>query len=240
MGRFDVVSSITVRMLDKLNVKGVAGARQRLFLNWVDLDAIYPRAESLALRAELGIAADDFVALYSGNLGEKQGVNDLVEVARVLSGNPGVVILVCGDGAGRSRLSSRANGLKNICFLPLQPAARFNEFLGVADVHLLPQKPEVADLVMPSKLPGMLASGRPVIAAAAPDTQLANEIEGCGIVVLPGDVQGMADAILALRKAPGERARLGDEAARRARARWAKSPILLRFESDLEALVKSR
>ena len=236
MSAFSVVSSITPRMLEKLDAKGV-GSAQVLFPNWVDLNAIFPMPDSSSMRDELGIGPQQFVALYSGNLGEKQGVDDLIDVARLLSHHPRFTLVVCGDGAGRDRLALRAAGLSNVKLLPLQPIERFNAMLNVANVHLLPQKKEVADLVMPSKLPGMLASGRPVIAGAAPGTQLAQEVEGCGIVVPPGDVAAIADAMTAIMSDPLRCAASGSAAYLRARAHWSKDSVLEKFEAEMLALV---
>jgi len=89
---------------------------------------------------------------------------------------------------------------------------------------------------MPSKLPGMLASGRPVVTGALPGTQLAAEVDGCGAVVPPGDAVAMAQAVRALM---GDRAQckaLGAKAADRARQCWAKDAILERFAADLKTL----
>jgi colanic acid biosynthesis glycosyl transferase WcaI len=233
---FDMVSTITPRMRDQLAAKKVM-ARACLFPNWVDLDAIYPLPDAHTLRDELGIPRTAFVALYSGNLGEKQGVDDLVAVARLLADRPGFRMVISGDGAGRARLASLASGLDNIHFLPLQPMEKFNLLLNMADVHVLPQRREVADLVMPSKLPGMLASGRPVVAGAAEGTQLATEVEGCGIIVPPGDPQAMAGAVRTLMDDSARRCLLGAHAADRAKAHWSKEAILVRFAEELQVLV---
>jgi len=234
---FPAVSTISPRMQELLKAKA-PGPRDFLFPNWVDTEIIHPLEGPSPLRAEFGIAPDAFVALYSGNLGEKQGVDDLIAVARLLASHPRFVMMIGGDGAGRARLTSLAAGLSNLRFVPIQPQERFNAFLAIADVHLMPQKPMVADLVMPSKLPAMLASGRPVVAGAMEGTQLANEVAGAGLVVPPGDAGRMAEAIIALMDDPERVKILGREAALRARDRWTKETILARFESMLKSLVK--
>ena len=239
MSGYRVVSSITPRMLQKLEAKKVL-SQKILFPNWVDLDVIYPLAEPLGLRDTLDIPRSDFVALYSGNLGEKQGVDDLVAVARLLSDERRFTMVICGDGAGRERLARIGANLGNIRFLPLQPVETFNGLLNMADVHLLPQKAQVADLVMPSKLPGMLASGRPVIAGAVSGTQLAQEVEGCGIVGPPGDPAAMAAAIRGLLADPHQCSMLGKKAAKRAIVHWSKDVILAHFEEQLQGLAKTQ
>lgn len=237
MSAYSMVSTITPRMVDRLVQKQVS-ARKSLFPNWVDLEKIHPLPNADSMRDALNIPRNAFIALYSGNLGEKQGVDDLVEVARQMADMPSFQLVICGDGAGRARLKPLAADLGNIRFLPLQPIESFNEFLGMADVHLLPQKTEVADLVMPSKLPGMLASGRPVIVGAQDGTQLAKEVEGCGIVVPPGQPAAMAAAVRRLIVQPQERAVLGSHAAERAAEHWSKDRILARFEGVLTALAR--
>jgi colanic acid biosynthesis glycosyl transferase WcaI len=239
MSAFRIVSTITLRMQDQLDHKKIT-AEKVLFPNWVDVDSIYPLPDAHGLRDELGIPRQAFVGLYSGNLGEKQGVDDLVALALLLSNTPDFRMVICGDGVGRVRLAALAGDLGNIIFLPLQPMEKFNLLLNMADVHLLPQKPEIADLMMPSKLPGMLASGRPVVTGALPGTQLAQEVDGCGLVVPPGDPAAMAQAVRTLMQDIDRSKALGAKAAARARERWAKEAILARFAARLAVLVDSR
>ena len=233
--RFHRVSSITPAMVAKLAEKGVAPARARLFPNWVDTAAIRPGPS--ALRAALDLPKGSVVALYSGNMGEKQGVETLADVARALAGSP-VVMLLAGAGAAEARLRSATSGLPQVRWLPLQPVERLADLLNAADMHLLPQRADAADLVMPSKLAFMLASGRPVVAGAALGTALARAIEGAGIAVPPGDAGAMADAARALAEAPERRLKLGEGARARAMATWDREAILAGFEHDLAALAK--
>lgn len=83
-----------------------------------------------------------------------------------------LLFVICGEGSERQTLRTQAQALGNVRFVPLQPLERLNALLKLADIHLLPQRADAADLVMPSKLTGMLASGRPVVATAQPDTQV--------------------------------------------------------------------
>lgn len=235
MSRNHIVSSITPRMLDRLRAKKVK-ATSLEFPNWADLENIYPIEFPNPLRSELGIPENAFIALYSGNLGQKQGVDVLIDVARLLSAYPRIRVVIGGDGASRERLATIVGGQSNIHLIDLQPLSRLNLLLNLADVHLLPQKIGVADLVMPSKLGGMLASGRPVVVGAAPGTQLAQEVDECGIAVAPDDASAMAAALVSLYKDDAERKRLGVAARQRALLRWDKSAVLSAFEKRLVEL----
>jgi colanic acid biosynthesis glycosyl transferase WcaI len=138
--------------------------------NWVDLAAITPASTAASdnpYRQLLGIAPDKVVALYTGNMGAKQGLELMAQVAALLVGQPGIVFVLCGNGMGRAALVQSCANLPNVFFLDLQPANRLSDLLAMADIHLLPQRADAADLVMPSKLIGMLVSGRPVLACVA-------------------------------------------------------------------------
>jgi len=235
VAKFDRVSSITPRMVDALIKKGIPSDKCRLFSNWVDTEQIFPLARDSSYRAELDISPRQIVALYSGNLGEKQGLEILVDVAKLITAHTNIQIVICGDGVGREHLLQLANGINNIRFLPVQPKERLNDLLNLGDIHLLPQRFEVADLVMPSKLCGMLASGRPVVAGASEDTQIAREVLFCGIVVPPEDSVAMARALLELSSDPLRRKQLGVAARERSLDQWKKTNILTSFERELSA-----
>jgi putative colanic acid biosynthesis glycosyltransferase WcaI len=210
MRRFDRVSTISPKMMEGLRARGLAEEQCTFFPNWVDVRAIYPLPERNVLREELGIPAGTTVALYSGNMAGKQGLETLLDAARLLEGEESLRFVMCGDGAAREKLRDVYGTLHNVVWLPLQPAERLNELLNLADIHLLIQLAGVADLVMPSKLTGMLASGRPVVATATPGSQVAEVVARCGVVVPPGDVGDLAAAVRALSADPGRRRRLGE------------------------------
>jgi colanic acid biosynthesis glycosyl transferase WcaI len=232
--RFDAVSSITPAMVARLADKGVTPVRRFLFSNWVDTAAIHPAPS--ALRASLNLPADAIVALYSGNMGEKQGVETLADVARALAGT-GVHLLLAGAGAAAARLAAGTAGMAQVHWLPIQPVERLNDLLNAADIHLLPQRSDAADLVMPSKLAFMLASGKAIIAGAAANTALARAIEGCGIAVAPGDAAAMAAAIGELANDEPRRRQLGERARDRAATEWDREAILTAYEKVLLAAI---
>jgi len=268
MRRFDVVSTISQRMLARAQAKGVDAGRLVAFPNWVDISAITPGGHGLPrcarndgdgeghdgdgarndeavgrhgvnhFRTLLGIAPAAVVALYSGNMGAKQGLELLADAAKLClaqaaPAQPAMVFVFCGNGAGRAELVQRCAGLPNVHFLDLQPMERLNELLALADIHLLPQRADAADLVMPSKLTGMLASARPVVATARPGTELAQVVQGCGLVVPPENPRAMADAVLALAADAVWRAQLGAAGRAHAAQHMNREAVLQRFESFL-------
>jgi colanic acid biosynthesis glycosyl transferase WcaI len=236
MQRFDVVSTISSKMLERLATKGVAEGRCTSFPNWADIEGVRPIEGPSPYRSELGIPDDAVVALYSGNMGLKQGLELLGLAARALSGLPDMFFVFGGEGPARDALLEACAGLPNVRFLGLQPTERMRDWLGLADIHLLPQRADVADLVMPSKLTGMLASGRPVLATALPGTGVANAISDCGIATPPGDTGRFTGALRLLAGDVELRTRFGRAARARAEHDLDREHILSRIDAHLAAL----
>jgi len=230
---FDRVSAISDRMVDRLSAKGVDPSRSALFPNWVDTNEIIPLSEPSLFRKELGISESTVVALYSGSMGKKQGLDLLVEAARKLSRCSDLRFVFCGEGPCRQTLVDNAKDLPNVSLLQVQPVARLNDLLNLADIHLLPQLSDAADLVMPSKLTGMMASGRAIVATAHPGTQLFGALEGRGIVTPPGDVDALVSSLLRLAEEPCLREQLGQEARRYAVSQLNRDEILHCFERSI-------
>lgn len=237
--RFDMVSTICTHMQARLRRLGIAEERLCLFPNWVDTDAIRPLPAPSRLRRQWGLADDHVIALYAGSMGEKQGLEDLVEVAGRLRAHPDVRLVLCGDGAARGRLEQCFRGCPNVTLLPLQPEARLNQLLNTADIHLLPQRPEAVAFALPSKFAGILASGRPVV-AQADGGELAAATRRCGILVPPGDAGAMAEAIVELAADPARRRRLGAVARELAVDHLQRDAIIARYEARLLWLVSRR
>jgi colanic acid biosynthesis glycosyl transferase WcaI len=209
------------------------------------------------LRQSLGIGPEALVCLYSGNMGAKQGLEILAQVALLCSQAPepvaqSLVFVFCGNGAGRDALEKACLGLSQVRFMDLQPLEVLPSLLALADIHLLPQRADAADLVMPSKLTGMLASGRPVIATAHAGTELACVVGGdvtlgpssspkpLGMVVPPEVATAMAQAVLQLAADPVLRQAMGAAARAFAETHLDQAAVLVRFEAHLQALVQGR
>jgi len=236
--RFDRISSISAPMVAKLHDKGVATEKTYELRNWANLSRVAPLAGPSPLRAELGITTPH-VALYSGNLANKQGLEILPEMARLMAHRKDLTFVVCGDGPMRETLRAAARGLDNIRFLPLQPVERLGDLMGLADVHLLPQIRGAADLMLPSKLTNMLASGRPVLATTDEGTALAAEVRGAGVLVEPGDFVAAARALEDLLDDAPRRQALGAEARRRALERWDMTAILRRLQTEFDGIAQA-
>lgn len=234
---FDRVSTISENMRRSCLKKGVLEDKTSLLPNWVDVSKIFPIRDAYTLRLEFGLPQNAFIALYHGSMGRKQGLEILLETARLLAEQPDVLIVLCGEGPAKSDLQTQAADLSNVRFLDLQPEEKLNQLVNLADVHLLPQLPGAADLVMPSKLATMLASGRPIIATASAETQISNVLDIIGIRVPPGDAVSLSAAILDLVTDPLRRAKLGELSRAWACENLHKEKILSRFHDALLSIL---
>ncbi len=243
---FDRVSGISSKMVERARDKGVPASHAVLFPNWVDVDAIYPldpaANRSNPFRRQLASQVpgieDKVLLLYSGNMGAKQGIELLAPLAETFAADPRVHFLLCGDGAFRPQLEALVAHRANVTLLPLQPLDRLNDLLNAADIHLLPQRAAAADLVMPSRLTGMLASGRPTIATAHAGTQVAQVVEGRGLAVPAEDADALRAAVLRLVEDGPLRLALGRAARLYAVEHLGKQKVLEQFERDLRSLVE--
>ncbi len=190
---FDEVVTISDRMREALIAAGAPAERTSVVRNWVDLSAIRPLGRPSAFRAELGLPPERRVILYAGNIGAKQALDSVVAAAERLKLREDILFVIAGEGPEKARLAAAAG--RNVLFLPLQPEEKLCELLNLADLHVLPQHADAADLVLPSKLGGMLASGKPIVVQAAPATELWTFLEGAARRVPPGDIDALAAAI---------------------------------------------
>jgi len=191
------VSGITPGMLDAYRRKGVAEEKLVLFPNGVALPDLLTAPGRGAFRKRFGFAEKDFLAVYSGNLGVKQGLDVLVEAARHLS--PGIQIVICGEGAQRNALAQmiREHELHNVSLLPLQPDAGYREMLVDADVCVITQQRGSGGFFFPSKLLTTLAWEKPVLTVADRESELVRALDDgrFGVNVEPGHPEKLARAL---------------------------------------------
>jgi colanic acid biosynthesis glycosyl transferase WcaI len=190
-----------------LEAGGVAAERIERLRNWTR--RVEPDETREETRSRFGWPDDEFVSVHGGNMGQKQGLDNVLDAAALLGGSKTRIVLV-GDGNDRPRLErdAAARGLANVEFVGLQGPGRWEAVLQAADALIVNQRESVADMSLPSKLTSYFAAGRPVVAAASPTSETADEIRaaGAGIVVRPGDPGALRDALFALQADP-ERAR---------------------------------
>lgn len=174
MRRFDRISTISQSMMRHALEKRVQKERVLFFPNWVDTDFIRPDVDRMLFRRRWGIPESTRVVLYSGNMGRKQGLEMVVEAACRLRQDTSVMFFMVGQGAARDELEdmARSKGLVNMRFEPLQAYAELPCLLALADIHLVVQKKGAADVVLPSKLTGILAAGGHALITAEADTEL--------------------------------------------------------------------
>jgi putative colanic acid biosynthesis glycosyltransferase WcaI len=171
-----------------------------------------------AVREELGWKSDDFVVLHSGSMGYKQGLENVLEAAAAARDDGGIRFVLQGDGNQKAALQAlaAARGLRNVSFLPLAPVEELPNVLRAADALLLSQRESVRNMSLPSKLTSYFLAEVPIVAAVAPDDEVAREIEsaGAGIVLGPGNPRRLVEVLTELRSD----ARRADELGASARA----------------------
>ncbi|ASE74427.1 colanic acid biosynthesis fucosyltransferase WcaI [Salmonella enterica] len=197
----DNVSTISRSMMNKAREKGVAAEKILFFPNWSEVARFQDvnDADVTALRQQLGLPEGKKIVLYSGNIGEKQGLEKVIDAAERLRDRP-LIFAIVGQGGGKARLENmaRERGLPNIKFLPLQPYDALPALLKMGDCHLVVQKRGAADAVLPSKLTNILAVGGNAVTTAEPHTelgQLCARYPGIAVCVEPESTDALVNGI---------------------------------------------
>lgn len=180
--------------------KGAPAERTEIIADWVDTGAISPGPKRNPYSEAHGLA-DAFVVMYSGNIGLSQGLESVVEAAQLLRDVPDIRFVFVGDGANKVALQARvaALDLPNVTFLPFVPQDGLRDAFASADVFLVPLQRGMAGYIVPSKLYGILAAGRPYVAAVEEDCEVAviTRTHQCGLVAEPGNADDLARQIRA-------------------------------------------
>jgi colanic acid biosynthesis glycosyl transferase WcaI len=237
-----VVSTITKGMRSKILGKGVASDRVVLFEPRADesLLEIAPE-QGVAFREKFGLEGK-FIVTHSGNLGVKQGLDVILDAARMSRDDASLQYLIVGDGAARQHIERKAAemALKNVRILPLLAEQEFRGLLAASDVCLVTQKRSVSDIVFPSKTVSYLAAGCAVVAAVNAESEVASAIveSGAGIVVEPENGARLLEGIYRLRE--GDITERRAQARAYARQRWSRARVLGWYERCLRAVAETR
>ncbi|MFP5514294.1 MAG: glycosyltransferase family 4 protein [Alphaproteobacteria bacterium] len=242
--RHDCVIAIGRCMRDRIAAMGVVGERLRLLPNWPD-PAIRPwPKDGNGFRNSLGVAEGDrrFLVAYSGTLGLAHPMDGVLEAAaRLQDSDPGVLFLLTGEGRGFAAVEgeARSRGLRNLRRMPWQPADRLAECLSAADLHLVTMHPAAEGMLVPSKLAGVQAAGRPCLFLGPRGSEVAARLAGCGLVIDPFDGAAIADAVRSYAADPMRCALEGARAARRSAA-WTADRAATAFAAIAEGLLPAQ
>ena len=226
---FSIVSTISGSMMHTLLNKKISDKKLYYLPNWVDLKEIKPinKFESKNKYInKLSIKKEQIVILYSGSISVKQGINKILKLIENLQNTKNLFWIIAGEGPNYKRFKASCNKFDNALCLPLQPRKDLNEFLNIADIHIIPQKKEAADLVMPSKLLAILATGKAFIASSSEKSELGLIASKVGIRVDPGNINEFEIAIKKLANNRLLRKKLGKKARDFAIENYEKEKIL--------------
>ena len=234
-----VVLSQDMRKL--LCAGGVAPERVVVIPNWADTERIAPSSGVNGFRRKHGLE-ERFLVMYSGNLGLTQRLSDFVSTAALLADDPRIHFAFVGRGALEAELRAdvSARQLKNVSFFDYQPRELLGESLSAADLHLVPLTASLAGCLMPSKLYGILAAGRPCLTNAPADTELHRLVceEGVGFAVPSGSVSELAHAIRTAASDPGRIQEMNIRARRLAETRFSRELSIGKFGSLLDTVLQ--
>ena len=235
----DAVGTISHGMQATLVAKGVPPAKIGIYPNWIDVPAARWAVEPERFRQAHPQCAGRFTVAYAGNLGVKQGVRTLLDLARRYTEND-VHFFIIGDGADKGALLARAGelALKNVTFLPFLDRERYREMLEDIDVVFVAQRPGTGNIFFPSKLLGIMAVGKPMLVSADPESELSRVVSGerIGLVSPFGDVEQLSRNLARLQVDSELRHELAANGRRHVQ-QYDRARILTKIEDKLAKLV---
>jgi len=234
--RADAIVVLGQDMRRRVVEKGVAAEKIVVIPNWIDCNKVVAGSSNPSRRRFGG----KFVVMYAGNLGLSQQLEIVVTAAERLRADERILFVLVGDGARKQRLQDevRTRNLPNFEILPQQPKDTIGELLTAADLHLVPLMAGATGCMVPSKVYGILAAGRPFVAMmedSADVARLAGE-HGVGFVTPPDDVDGLVKAIRNALSNPGALKEMGRRARRLAEEQFERRVVTRRFAQLLETV----
>jgi len=238
------ISTISDSMRTRIASKGFSLSDISLVPNWTSTTPDTDLERVKRFRDKHDIGPNQILALYSGNLGRKQGLSTLLDTANLLRENRSIRFLIIGQGVDEVRLKARAKELelKNVRFGDLVPEEELSTLLTAADIHMIIQQEAATDLVMPSKLTNILAVGRPSVATAHRDSEIGKVLleRNAGTIVPPGDPVALAAAVATISQNAAARVEMGKNARAYAEANLNINVILAGLEVTLSQFAARR
>ncbi len=237
------ISLISESFRKNLLGKGVPDSRMTLIPVWADPDIVRPLPKEGPFRAQHGLA-DKFVVLYAGNIGVTSCLEDVLGAAALLRGQPDIRFVIVGEGTKKEALQqlAQAQGLRNVVFLPYQPREVFPEMMAAADISLVTLNRSSALTSLPSKIYNVMASGRPILTVAPPESEIAQLVqEGhCGLNVPPEQPALLAETIVQAKAEAEHLARMGENGRAMLESRFSRSHCVEMYERMLASLLPAR
>ena len=230
-------------MADKVAARGIARDHIQVIANWSEDEAIVPiDANDNLLRRQWGLS-NKFVVGYSGNLGRAHEFDTVLTAAERLRSHRDIVFLCIGGGHQMPQLMAqvRKRGLHNFQFRDYQDQAVLQFSLSVPDIHWVSLKPELEGLIVPSKIYGIAAAGRPILAICAKHGEISSLVEQhqCGVVNEPGAVDALVAAIFRLSKDAQLCSNMGRQARAMLDSKFTRHQALQRWQNLLRDLDNS-
>lgn len=200
-GSADIIITISEDIKKNIVSQGVPEEKVRVIFNWVDINKVNPvEKDENRLFSELSLDKEKFNVVYAGNLGMAQGVDVVVEAARVLKGRDDIAFTVFGKGAREEHIKSLAEGLDNIRFFPLMPPERISEVYSLGDACVVCCNEGSAGACVPSKTWSVMGCARPMLVAFDTGSELDRVVTaaGAGLVSRPMDADALAENIIKL------------------------------------------
>jgi colanic acid biosynthesis glycosyl transferase WcaI len=238
--RCDQVLALGECMARVLKAKGVEDHRLAITPPWADGGKLYPLDhDKNRFRREIGLSGDDFVVMYSGNMGQGHQFETILVAARALAHDERVRFVFIGDGAKRTQIEAfrQAHNLSRMMLLPYQPRERLRDTLSAGDMHLISLDPKVQGFIVPSKMAGILAVGRPVVFLGNDQNCVAAAIlqERCGYVIPEGEAGTLVKIIQGLIADPEHCRRLGDRARALFKREYDRAVVVPKIIAKIEA-----
>ena len=220
--------------VEKLTARRVDPDSLVLIPLWGNTDNVYPIEGATKFREANNFKPNDFLAMYTGNIGKKQDLMNVVRAAELSRHLTDLTWVLVGDGEERNLIDDaiRQRGLTNIRMLPLQPVSILAEMYSAANALFIHQKAAVVDSVIPSKLLTYMAAGRPILAAVSDKSETARYVESanCGLVLHPESPEALVESVLSLRSDSALQSRLGASGRTYVQQHFAKDKILQKYD----------